>query len=92
MAEISIFSPSMLIWVDERQRAAIRAYGYSLRGMRACDHQLRTGRKSINAIGVVSLEGVEDVYLTEGNVNGCHSMVLIATQSSLWTTVLYTTC
>ena len=73
MTEISVFSPSMLVWVDEtglRQRAAIRAYGYSLRGMRASDYQLRAGQKSVNAIGVVSLEGVEDVYLTEGNVGG----------------------
>lgn len=73
MAEISIFDPSMLVWVDEtgfRRRNSIRAYGYSLRGMRATDHQLRVGQKSINAIGIMSLEGVEDVYLAEENVNG----------------------
>ena len=73
MAEISVFDPSMLVWVDEtgfRQRASIRAYGYSLRGMRACDHQLRVGQKAINAIGVVSMEGVNDIYLSDENVNG----------------------
>ena len=42
-------------------------YGYSLRGMRATDH---IGRKHINAMTVMSLEGVKDVYLSEENVNG----------------------
>ena len=73
MAEISVFDPSMLVWVDEtgfQRRNSIRAYGYSLRGMRATDYQLTIGRKRINAIAVMSLEGVEDVYLSEENVNG----------------------
>ena len=38
MAEISIFDPQMLIWVDETgsaRRNSVRAYGYSLKGMRA---------------------------------------------------------
>jgi len=63
----------MLVWVDEtgfQRRNSIRAYGYSLRGMRATDYQLTIGRKRINAIAVMSLEGVEDVYLSEENVNG----------------------
>ena len=38
--------------------------------MRATDYQLRLGQKRINAIAVMSLEGVEDVYLAEENVNG----------------------
>ena len=63
----------MLVWVDEtvfQRRNSIRAYGYSLRGMRATNYQLTIGRKHINAIAVMSLEGVEDVYLSEENVNG----------------------
>lgn len=73
MAEISIFDPSMLVWVDEtgfRRRNSIRAYGYSLRGMRATDYQLKMGQKNINAIGIMSLNGIEDVYISEENVNG----------------------
>lgn len=71
-AEISIFHPSMLVWIDEtgfKRRNSVRAYGYSFRGMRASDYQLRIGQKSINAIGIMSLEGIEDVYLSEENVN-----------------------
>ena len=58
MAEITIFDPSMLVWVGRmrfRCRSSIRAYGYSLRGMRATDYQLKMGQKNINAIGVMSL-------------------------------------
>lgn len=72
MAEISIIDPSVLVWVDEtgfRCRNSIRAYVYSLRGLHATDHQLRVGSKSINAIGVMSLGGIEDVYISEDNVN-----------------------
>ena len=60
MAEISIFDPTMLIWIDEtgfQRRNSIRAYGYSLRGMRATDYELRVGNKRINAIAVMSLGG-----------------------------------
>ena len=43
MADISNFDASMLVWVDEtgfRLKNSDRAYGYSLRGMRATDYQL----------------------------------------------------
>lgn len=62
-----------LVWVDEsgfQQRNSIRAYDYSLRGLRAEDHQFKVGKARINVIGVMSYQGVEDVHLTEDNVNG----------------------
>ena len=46
MAEISMYDPDMLLWIDETgsaRRNSIRQYGYSLRGMPACVHQLRVG-------------------------------------------------
>lgn len=73
MSDISIFDPNTLIWIDEsgfRQRNSIRSYGYSLRGMRAEDQQLRLGKISINVIGMMSVHGMEDIYVTEENVNG----------------------
>ncbi len=42
----------------------------SLRGLRAEDHQLKLGKSRINAIGIMSYQGMEDVYLTEDNING----------------------
>ena len=65
--------PCTLVWVDEsgfQQRNSIRAYGYSLQGLRAEDHQLKVGKSRINAIGIMSYHGIDDVYLTEDNVNG----------------------
>ena len=73
MAEISMFDPDMLIWVDEtgsNRRDSIRTYGYSCQGMRAVSHVLRVSGSRINAIGILSTEGIEDVYLTEETVNG----------------------
>ena len=37
--------------------------------MRAISHQLRVGGKRINAVGVMSMQGMEDAYIVEGNVN-----------------------
>ena len=73
MAEISLFDPQMLVWVDEtgsNRRNFVRTHGYSLKGMRAVSHQLRVGGKRINAIGVMSMQGMEDAYIVEENVNG----------------------
>ena len=42
-------------------------YGYSLKGMRAI---LRVGGRRINAIGVMNMQGMEDAYIVEVNVNG----------------------
>ena len=73
MAEISLFDPQMLVWVDEtgsNRRNSVRAHGYSLKGMRAVSYQLRVGGKRINAIGVMSMQGMEDAYIVEENVNG----------------------
>ena len=73
MMEISVFEPEMIVWVDETgsdRRNAVRSYGYSLRGMRAFSRVLRVGGKRLNAIAAMSLQGVEDIYIAEGTVNG----------------------
>ena len=38
--------------------------------MRAVSHELRVSGHRINAIGAMSTEGMEDVYIVEGNVTG----------------------
>ena len=73
MAEISVFDPNMIVWVDEMgsdRRNSIRSCGYSLRGMRAVNRVLRVGGKRLSVIGGMSLSGIEDIYIAEGNVNG----------------------
>ena len=50
MADILIIDPCMLLFVDEtgfRQQNSIRTYGYSMRGMRAEDYQLKLYRESV---------------------------------------------
>jgi len=72
MAEMNEVDPDMLVWVDETgsdRRNAIRKYGYGLRGMTPIVHSLLACGKRISAVGVMSTRGVEDSYLTEGNVN-----------------------
>ena len=59
----------------------MRNYGYSLRGIRAEDHQLKLRRAlaSVNAIAVMSHEGVNDIYLTEEYVKGETFETFVAT-------------
>ena len=73
VADISIFDPSMLMFVDEtgcEQRNSIRRYGYGLRGITPVQHQIFVHGKRISCIGVLSTRGIEDAYVVEGNVNG----------------------
>ena len=66
MATISVYDPNMIVWIDESgcdRRNSARRYGYSLRGL------LCRGKR-FSAIPVMSLEGIHDVYLAEGSVNG----------------------
>ena len=68
-----MFDPDIIIWVDETgsaRRNSVRAYGYRLKGMRAVSHELRVSGQRINAIGAMSTEGREEVYIVEGNVTG----------------------
>ena len=44
--------------------------GYSLKGIRPVDHRILVRGVRYSAIPVVSMDGVHDVYLAEGSVNG----------------------
>ena len=86
IAEISIFNPNMIIWVDKRgsdRRNAIRSNGYSLRGMLAVNCVLRVGEKRLSVIGAMSVDGIEEIYIAEGNVNGTSCEQLCFLSSSL---------
>ena len=109
MAEISVYDPSMLVWLDESgcdRRHTIRKYGYSLRGKPLCDHRLLIRGTRFSVIPIMSLEGIHDIYITEGTVNGdkfaefvkkfcClysnHSIGSILGLLSLWTMQAFTT-
>ena len=73
MAEISAYDLSMLIWLDETgcdRRHTIRKYGYSIRGLPLSDHRLLVRGIRYTAIPIVSTDGIHDVYLHRGTMNG----------------------
>ena len=73
MAEVACYDPSMLIWIDETgcdKRNCMRKRAYSMRGITPRDHRLLIRGTRYSAIPVVSTEGIKDVCLFEGTVNG----------------------
>ena len=73
MAEVSVYSPEMLIWIDESgydRRCSLRKYGYGLRGIRPVKRRLLVRGVRYSTIPVMSINGIEDVLITEGTING----------------------
>ena len=78
MSQVSVYDPSMLIFIDENscdRRDAIRKRGYSIRGILLCDQRIIARGIRYSAIPVVSLEGIHDVFITENTVNGPRSLL-----------------
>lgn len=68
-----MYDPAMLLWIDESgcdRRDSIRKYGYGIRGSPPTTHILLTRGKLYSAIPIMSREGIHDVCLYEGTVNG----------------------
>ena len=73
MAEISVYDPSMLIWIDESgcdRRNTIRKYGYSLKGHPLNDYRLLVRGIRYSVIPIISMNGILDLYITSGTING----------------------
>ena len=73
MAEISMYDPGMIIWLDETgcdRRHSTRKWSYSIRGITPRDHCLLARGERYSAIAIMSVEGLLDVHLAEGTVNG----------------------
>ena len=84
--EISYSDPSMIVWVDETGcdlRNAMRKCGYGTRGMPPQDYTLKLRGKRFSAIGVLTTEGVEVVYIEEGRVNDLSENVYYLTSCLL---------
>ena len=85
MAQVSMYDPSMLVWLDESgcdKRNTVRKHGYSIRGIPLCDQRLFVRGTRYSAIPIVSTAGIHDVYLAEGNVNG-HKFLRFVKESLL---------
>ena len=73
MADISAYDPAMIIWIDESgcdRRNSMRKFAYTIRGVPPVDHRLLARGTRYSAITAISVRGVQDVTLAEGNVNG----------------------
>ena len=73
MAEIAMYDIFMLVWIDEtkcNRRNSLRRYGHSIRGMPPRDHRLLIRKTRYSAIPVMFLQGLHDVQVVEGTVNG----------------------
>lgn len=73
MADVSVYDPAMLVWIDESgcdRRNSIRKYGYSIRGIAPQSHTLLARGKRYNAIPIMSLQGLHDVCFLENTVDG----------------------
>ena len=79
IAEVmAVFHHSFMLWIDETRCDSLRKYAYGIRGQRPQDYQLQR----YSAIGILSSDGINDFYITKGNVNGdtflhfVHTMLL----------------
>lgn len=73
LSEISVYEPHMLVFVDETgsdRRAALRKYGYSLKGKPATTDTLLVRGRRYSAIAAMSLDGIVDVHITGESVDG----------------------
>ena len=72
-SDITLLDRAMFIWIDETGcdlRNALRNYGYGVRGLPPQDYSLKLRGKRYSAIGILTSDGVEDVHLVEGSVDG----------------------
>lgn len=73
LLQVSVYDPNMLVFIDEcgsDRKSALRKYGYALRGKRAVTEKLLLKGKHYTAIGIMCIDGMLDVYTTDGTVNG----------------------
>ena len=72
-AEMTAYSPEMLIFLDETgfdRRNVLRRYAYSFRGKPAKCHKLLVRGKHLNAIAFMSVHGIIDCHIETGSVDG----------------------
>lgn len=73
LAEFALYSPDMLVFVDEtgsNRKDAMRKFGYSLRGQRCICKKLLVRGQRVSAIAALSTIRVLDVKFVHGSVNG----------------------
>ena len=65
-AEMSVYNPEMLLFLDETgfdNQNMLRRYAYSFRGKPARSHKLLVQGKNLNAIAFMSIFGIIDCHI-----------------------------
>ena len=73
MSEVSVYSPEMLVFIDETgtdRRSLVRKYGYSMRGKPLKNHTLFLRGERASAIACISMAGLLDVKTLTGTSDG----------------------
>lgn len=71
--EFDYIDPFMIVWIDETgfdRRNSLRKFGYGIRGLPPVNYSLKLRGRRYSAIGILSTDGVEDVYIVDESVNG----------------------
>lgn len=69
---MTVYSSSLFVWIDETgcdMRNGLRKYGYAIRGCTPRIFTLKHRGIRYSAIAIMSVRGIEDVYITHGTVN-----------------------
>lgn len=69
MAEITAYEPETIVWIDEsgcERRNSMRKFAYTLKGVTPVDHRILARGKRYSAITAITVHGVQDVLLAEG--------------------------
>ena len=76
MAEMTMYDLKMFLWINETgcdRWKLIRNYGYGIRGIHGIppiDHTLKLSGKRYSVNAIMSTDGVKDIYIHKGSVNG----------------------
>ena len=71
LSDISVYDPEMLLFIDETgsdRRNVMRKFGYSLIGKPAYSHSLLVRGKRFSAIGILSVNGILDTYISPDTI------------------------
>ena len=73
VSDVSVYSPEMLVFLDETGadcQNAMRKYGYRMRAMPLVSHQPLVWGERVSALAIISVSGLLDVKVVRGTTNG----------------------
>ena len=73
MAEVTVYDSSMFIWLEKSgydRRNSTRKFAYAIRGVSPVDYRILAQGTRYSALPAITVNGLYDVKLVEGSVNG----------------------